>query len=375
MDLTISSVLTTCILTSLVIVLLGLLFKRGFVLKKIGPHCMIIVFMAIIIRMFFPFEFPYTYSWYIEDVFTPFRRIFTYVILESPMTIKVWNVLIIIWIIGVICEAIRRVYVYKKITRCVSLLPEESWNEIAEKYELDLEKYNDFKRMKVVYFNQVESPYLFGLKKLTLVLPQKKYEKEKFHYIILHEFMHAKNKDIVWKVLIDVLCIAFWWNPVFLYLKKEMFQLLEMRNDMQILSLLSEKEKINYMKCLKDVAIQLTEKDINFAVGFSRGNLKELNRRMDLIAHFKKFARFPQLLLCTSAFILLLLTSTVVVEPYSYDQEDEGTAMTENNTYLIRNGDQYDVYMDGTYIFKTDDLTPFENVKIYDNLEEVNLND
>ncbi len=49
--------------------------------------------------------------------------------------------------------------------------------------------------------------------------------------------------------------------------------------------------------------------------------------------------------------------------------------MTDDNTYLIKNGDQYEVYIDGVYIFKTDDLAPFKNVKIYNNSQEVDTND
>ena len=60
---------------------------------------------------------------------------------------------------------------------------------------------------------------------------------------------------------------------------------------------------------------------------------------------------------------------------YSFDQDSVGIAMTDDNTYLIKNGDQYEVYIDGVYIFKTDDLAPFKNVKIYNNSQEVDTND
>ena len=329
MDLTISSVLTTCIWTSILIVALCVLCKRRVVMKRNGPHCMIIVFMVIIIRMFVPIEFPFTYSWYVEDFLTPFRRLFEFKLLERPVIFKVWHLLIAVWAVGVLLGIVRRVYVYTAFMRYMKLLPEESWHVLAEKYQLDLSRYSQIEQIKIVFCQQVDSPYVFGVKTSYLVLPAKEYEKEQFHYILLHE----------------------------------------------VLSLLSEEEKISYMQCLKDVAVQLAGKDVSFGVAFSRNNLRELNRRMDFIAHFKKFGTCLQLMLCVAVFAFLMLSSVVVVEPYSFDQDSVGIAMTDDNTYLIKNGDQYEVYIDGVYIFKTDDLTPFKNVKIYNNSQEVDTND
>ncbi|MFR7991346.1 MAG: M56 family metallopeptidase [Lachnospiraceae bacterium] len=375
MDLTISSVLTTCIWTSILIVALCVLCKSRVAMKRIGPRCMIIVFMVIIIRMFVPIEFPFTYSWYVEDFLTPFRRLFEFKLLERPVIFKVWHLLIAVWAVGVLLGIVRRVYAYTAFMRYMKLLPEESWHVLAEKYQLDLSRYSQIEQIKIVFCQQVDSPYVFGVKTSYLVLPAKEYAKEQFYYILLHEVMHVRNRDVLWKVLIDLLCTVFWWNPVFYYLKREMFQMIEMRNDMQILSLLSEEEKISYMQCLKDVAVQLAGKDVSFGVAFSRNNLRELHRRMDFIAHFKEFGTCLQLMLCVAVFAFLMLSSVVVVEPYSFDQDSVGIAMTDDNTYLIKNGDQYEVYIDGVYIFKTDDLAPFKNVKIYNNSQEVDTND
>ena len=374
MDITVSSVLTTCILTSVLIMIVFLLLKNEFVLKMIGPQCLIVVSIVMMIRMFFPIEFTYTYSWYIEDVLTSFRRFFVREIVDSPIRIEVWHVLLVLWSIGIIYTGIKRIFTYINLARFVKLLPEADWNELADKYDFDLSRYEDITKMKVVYFNQFDSPYLIGVKNLTLVLPDREYEKEQFCYIILHEYMHMKNKDIWCKILIDILCIGFWWNPVFVFLKKELFQLIEMRNDMQIIKLLTQQEKIEYMTCLKDVAVELTEKDISFAVAFSNSDLKELDRRMELMAHYKKFKRIPQFIVCISTFILLFLTSAIVIEPFSYDAE-EGIPMTKDNTFLVKNGDLYDVYCDGEYFFQTDDLRPFREVTIYNNLEEANFNE
>ena len=74
MDLTISSVLTMCLLSSVLIACMCLILRVDKVMNKIGPKCAILIFMAIIIRMFIPFEFYYTHSLWIEDTLSPIRR-------------------------------------------------------------------------------------------------------------------------------------------------------------------------------------------------------------------------------------------------------------------------------------------------------------
>ena len=374
MDLTISSVTTMCLLNSILILILCLFFKIDYILKKIGPRCIIVIFLFIIIRMFIPLEFPYTYSVRIEDILTPFRRLFTFSIITSPIEIMVWHVLIAIWLVGIAVCLVRKAAKYRTCLRTIALLQEEQWGDICKDYNFELEDFEELKNIRLVYCQHFDSPYLVGLGNPYLILPYKRYSNEEFHYIVLHELMHVRNKDIIWKGLIDLLCVAFWWNPVIYLLKKELSKLIEMRNDMQILSILSEEEKVSYMKCLKSTALDLAGKDMAFGVSFNRSDLKELDKRMKLIVNDNKFSRWLQVILCVIVCFLLIGTSAIIIEPYSYDA-DEGIAVTAENTYLVINGDEYDVYINGEYFFSTNDISSFLDVKIYNSLEEANKNE
>ena len=54
MGITITSVLTSCILNSLLILVLCIVFRRNSVMYRIGPGCMIVFYVAVILRMFVP---------------------------------------------------------------------------------------------------------------------------------------------------------------------------------------------------------------------------------------------------------------------------------------------------------------------------------
>lgn len=376
MDITISSVTTMCLLNSVLITIVCLLFRTDFIMKKLGPKCMILVFLTIVVRMFLPLEFPFTYSLRIEDILTPLRRIFTYAILREPVELLVWHGLIVVWVVGIVFFLIQKAVVYGRCLRTISLLEEQSWEDICVRYQFDITGYEDLRKIHFVFGRYFTSPYLLGLGKHYLVMPEKEYTNEEFRYIVLHELMHVRNKDILWKVLIDLLCVAFWWNPIIYWMKRELSRLIEMRNDMQIFSVLEEDQKVGYMECLKSTAEELAGRDMAFGVSFNRSDLKELEKRMKMMLTDGRYSRGLQVTLAILIGVLLVGTSAVVLEPYCIDKvDDEAIVISDNNTYLVINGDEYDVYVDGEYFFSTSDIQYFRDVDIYNNLEEVKEDD
>lgn len=376
MDITISSVTTMCLLNSVLITIVCLLFRTDFIMKKLGPKCMILVFLTIVVRMFLPLEFPFTYSLRIEDILTPLRRIFTYAILKEPVELLVWHGLIVFWVVGIVFFLIQKAVVYGRCLRTISLLEEQSWEDICARYQFDITGYEDLRKIRFVFGRYFTSPYLLGLGKNYLVMPEKEYSNEEFRYIVLHELMHVRNKDILWKVLIDLLCVAFWWNPIIYWMKRELSRLIEMRNDMQIFSVLEEDQKVGYMECLKSTAEELAGRDMAFGVSFNRSDLKELEKRMKMMLTDGRYSRSLQVTLAILIGVLLLGTSAVVLEPYCIDKvDDEAMPLASTNTYLVIKGDAYEVYVDGEYLMTVEDLQPFQGVNIYNNLEEAMKNE
>ena len=371
MYLTISSILTVCIFISIVALVLLIIFKSDAVLKQIGPNCMITILLLVVVRMLFPLEFWYTYSVRVEEVLPALRMVLIYPIMTTPFGVTVWHVLCMIWGLGIVCILLYKLIFHHKILRYISLLPTQTWN--IEDLQGCFEGKRTPTKINVAHSRECKAPFLIGVRNPYVILPECSYEEQQIKHIVLHEMMHICYKDIVWEVIIDFLCTIFWWNPVFKYLKKELFRLIEMRNDMRVITWLSEEEKVQYMECLKDVALQIPGKDVVYGVSFSKNDFEELKRRMQLIARKESFSRWKQVVGIVLTCICLFLTTTVVFEPFKLldEEEAEGIPLTPDNTYLIINGDQYDVYINGEYLFTTDDLSPFPGVNIYQSIEDV----
>lgn len=375
MYLTISSVLTVCMLVSIIALLLLIVFNNDVVLKQIGPNCMMIMLLLLVLRMLFPVEFCFTYSVRVEEFLPELRRLLRYPIVTIPVKVMVWHLLCIIWVMGVFCILFYKIIFYRKVWHYMYILPKQVWN--IENIQGCFGKKEMPQEIQVAYSNVYKTPFLIGIRNPCIVLPKFPYDKKQIRNIVLHEMMHIYNKDILWEVVIDFLCTLFWWNPIFKYLKKELFRLIEMRNDMRIISELSEEEVIQYMECLKDVALQTPEKEVLFGVTFSNDDFEELKRRMKLIAYKKKFCWWKQVLGIVITGICIFLTTIVVFEPFRLMDEEqaEGVPLTADNTYLVINGDGYDVYVNGKYLFSTDDVSMFRGINIYINVEEAEKNE
>lgn len=375
MNLSITSIMTACLLDSLLIICACILAKKDSIICRMGPECMIFIMLMMVLRMFLPFEFSYTHSIWIEDTLSFIMTFFLYPVFSQNIQIMIWHVLIIIWGIGIIWGLVHSILKYKSILRYTRLLPEEKWEVILEKYHLNRTEFKNLNKIKLVYSQGFFSPCIMGISHPCLILPEMDYPERQFYYIFLHELMHVKNRDIIWKVLIDILCIMFWWNPIFRYLRKELFQLIEMRNDMRIVASLSEEEEIEYMQALKDTAVQTKGKEFDFCVSFKRRKDSELKRRMNLLKD-RKYDRWQQTIFCFLAFGMLFLTSTVIIEPYTYKNiQQEGEILTDENTYLVKNGDKYDVYVYEEYAITIENIEGFENITIYNTLQEAKENE
>lgn len=140
--------------------------------------------------------------------------------------------------------------------------------------------------------------------------------------------------------------------------------------------MVSEREKVVYMQALAETAANLIGKDAAFEVAFGGGGGTFLKKRLLLLADGRKASHLAQTVFIFTLVCLLAGSFAIIIEPYSIAEVEKeietegGVWLKEDNTFLIRNGREYDVYVEGEFLFTTDDLRPFSDVKIYNSMEE-----
>ena len=73
--------------------------------------------------------------------------------------------------------------------------------------------------------------------------------------------------------------------------------------------------------------------------------------------------------------ILVMCKVCFNIMPYSTETVEGGVMTTEENTYLIKSGNEYKVYIYGEYMDTVDDLLGYDDIPIYNSLEEAKRNE
>lgn len=374
MDISISTIVTTSITGSLLLLLFCIIMGSRTVISKVGPGFVVMIWLIASVRMFFPIEWGYTYSFYFERVFTAIREFFTYEIFKGEQSIAVWQIFLAIWILGIIILGFYKIKDYKRTLRMLRILPKIPLKCLNAVWEEDfIKKYPEVQELKFVKFDHTVSPFLAGLRQTLIVMPNREFTDQELRCIVGHEVLHYRNHDIFWKIFTEAFCTVFWWNPVFLFMKKRLFHMIEIKNDRKLTEAMTVKEKSEYLDCLLEIVKDSCGNSFTGTVGFSKTDKKILRQRVELIVSPGKISKGCQVVTGIVVAVLLFLSTAVVFEPTYPLAEGQGLGLDENTGFLVENGEVYDIYLLGVHIgttYEGEDMHPYRTLNKYETLEK-----
>lgn len=125
-----------------------------------------------------------------------------------------WNVLFIVWLTGLLImagyEVLRYQSVYKSIRRWLRSVPGEYVQELNRvKQEMHI-----CKDIPVYQCSKVFSPMIVGLRKPSIILPEKSYKKDSLYFIYKHELTHYCHGDLYYKCIQTITKCVYWFQPM-----------------------------------------------------------------------------------------------------------------------------------------------------------------
>lgn len=125
----------------------------------------------------------------------------------------VFGVLLLIWAVGWGKALIHSIQIHKKLkylinTACMCE------REVVDTKEIWRKKLKIRQKIEVKYSYTIATPIICRVLKPVILLPARDYSREELDVIFVHELMHCKHKDILWKQLCAFARIVFWWNPL-----------------------------------------------------------------------------------------------------------------------------------------------------------------
>lgn len=349
MQITIFSVWMTILWSSILILIFYALRKKLVLLDVCSVSGVLILYIFCIIRLMIPIELPWTKELWGGEIY---NRVYDIVRYEVVSGINIYQMFGLIWMAGALFFFFKLTIRYIKLKKMLDRIPAEK-DERAENVLTAVRKDKE-KRPEIMKTSAVQIPCCVGVFHKRILIPAKEYSDEELYYIILHEYTHLKNNDVLTKLLINSICAVYWWNPLVYLLRKDMQQSLEIRCDGLVSKKMDSISRSNYL------AVMLAEfKDNCHADEFKKyhssvmplfeEHSEKLIERFQLVSDRKNATSIKGNFVATAIAICLLMASYSFVLQSQYACPIEEIE-TDNTSYSVDSDNSYITFRDGEYI-------------------------
>ena len=368
------NILMGCLIGTFLTFIATIILKNSSLILQLGNYLYIIL-IFIAVRFIFPFEFPFTKTFYSEKIFPAIQYK-----LEIPLfyvgafAVHISHFILLIWFTVFLGKFIKLCYNYHRFYQILQIYPNCSDEQTLSAIQKILTENHIHKNFTVKRSKLVDAPFIIGFLQPVIVLPAIIYSDKELYYILCHEILHYKHHDLYIKFFLELVSTLYWWNPIIAVLKLQISKSLEINIDYMVTQNLTAIEKLDYTECLLNTAKHLTPDHNKFALTFSDDNESVLSQRCScLLSGIQRSShrRFTKII--ATCILALILSCSILVEPSAIRPEDaEGIFTLDDVNYLIKldNG-LYGVYADDTYMGTCENPDNFPGCPIYNQKKEL----
>lgn len=276
------------------VLILMILVLRALFLHRVVKSTFIVLWAMVMLQLLLPFSFPYEKSLYplinlgMEEMQWGYPDLGEILdqgkasieekqgdqkeILPVRNLLSLKSVVRLVWFCGVFLFSVYFCFSYLLWIRKfrVSIRIE---NEVTEEW---LNKHKMNGRIEIRQSGFITSPLTYGLFKPIIMLPKTMdWTKEtELEYIFMHEYIHIRRRDFLWKLIVAVCLCLHWFNPL-VWLMYSFFQRdMELSCDEEVLKRLGEEGRTGYALTLLSLEEKRAEMML-FGNNFSKHALEE----------------------------------------------------------------------------------------------------
>ncbi len=349
------------ITNSLMIFVMFLLRKSRSFANIFGVGFMLLLYVLCILRMIMPLEFPDIQIILRDEVF--YASVVDFFEGRSPLTsflpFNFVFILLLLWGVAVLILTVRLIVKEARFKQRVAQfenIATESEKKILE--EVIPEVFGKRKNITLIKTKAVNESFTAGYFQKKILLPDIEFDEEELRMILRHECCHIKNRDIWVKLLIEIYCIIFCWNPVSYLLKVDINDTLENRCDLSVVKDFGDLDRLRYAQTV----VKFMAKEKNHEIPFTqsrfaqkRSNAEAKRRIMAILGiEIKKAKQIFLTVIVSILFVGLFVVSYLFIwQPFigdkylseeDFEGSDDGMISDEGNSYLIHQ-------KDGSYVF------------------------
>ena len=392
MNITFYSFVMAVITSSVLILFIYFITKSKRLDRHIGLTSIIILYICSVIRLLLPIEIP-RYQIIIQDqvIFSLFSHFLYSPVIDNRETefepingFTYLNVIVLVITIVSVALLCRQLYKYIRFKKHISTYTNLATNRESDLFYRTLKELKIKRKVKLLVIDECITPITYGVIKPIVLMPCNDYDDKELSFIFRHELNHQKNMDILLKLLVEIYCCLFWWNPLVYLLRANLSQKLELKCDSKTNLNSTNDEKLAYLstilKCMRNN--NKKDKELNNKFGVkcslvssefaSAGNDKFIKERFEFILENKDTKTFGRVANIVFAIICaaILAVSYIFIWQSSYGSYLPTEACMEDGEYVTIS-DPSNSYLekqsDGNYLFYFEEF----DKPIYVSKEEV----
>ena len=198
---------------------------------------------------------------------------------QGIQMLSVYQMLAVVWL------AVAALYgLYKLLGSYIVQRELKRWSMPVPDKSLEMNYQKLCRKMKVshppkLWMNaKVTTPLLTGLLRPRIYLPSDRYTWKELELLLSHELSHYRHHDLWYKLILQLVCIVYWFNPLLHWMRREADQDLEFLCDERIMKDGAHEERMQYNYLLAQTAAQ-RRNFYGLSTGFN-GSLADLKKRM-----------------------------------------------------------------------------------------------
>ncbi len=207
------------------------------------------------------------------------------------------NKILLIWIIIVIILFVRKITIYQSFIKYINLeLTPVSDTKLLDRFFIIAKQLGIKKPIELCVNPLISSPLLIGFFRPYIVLPCINISEKDFSYIILHELIHYKRKDVFYKWLVQITVCLHWFNPFVYFMANEINKACEFSCDESVIIKVGYSKAQEYGRTLLDAMVSVGKyKESIGSVTLSKNKIL-LKERLGAIMNFKRKSKLAKIM-------------------------------------------------------------------------------
>ena len=339
-------------------ILIGMVYwmrRKSQYVRKFGITCIIMVYLFCIVRVLLPIDFSFTRGIPLRGAFSDvYHVLWMEKYTAAGFDFYIGTVLCGIWIGVSILLILRFGLEYRSMCSTLKKLSVREDDQCTDLLCKVFEETGKKHRVMVCKDAGICMPMGIGIRQWHILLPDQEYTDEELYYILLHEYTHFLNGDLVIKILVHIYCCIFWWNPFVYLLKKDLDQSLEIKCDLCVTENMSYKDTADYLQTivssLKAMGGKRKSAAVNNSVSLGKGSKNEVLERFKTVQKNKensaKSVKYAMAWMSVFAISFIASYSFVPQQFYEPPNEEIETGadvyeITPDNSYIVQKNGKY----------------------------------